>query len=113
MTAMSAVVLAALCFICGFILVNQAWPFVARAFKGGANEALTSSAEEDLDAYSLRVLGVYAGAGADVLRSAYEGRMAKYDPASFTQYGPEFEALAIERRRVIDEAYRHLVHRAT
>jgi hypothetical protein len=112
MTSISVAVLVVLCFIGGFTVVSQAWPLVARFFPS-RGETGQRHGGEDTDEYSRRVLGTYPGADLTALRAAYESRMAKYDPAKFDEYGPEFKALAEERRKVIIAAYDHLMRRAT
>jgi DnaJ-domain-containing protein 1 len=101
--------LIALCFVAGFIVVNQGWRWAAGASNGGSKKIHHGG--EPSEEYYRRVLGVNSDADQHALRAAYDARLSKYDPAKFVEFGPEFEAAAVERTEVVVTAYKYLLQR--
>jgi preprotein translocase subunit Sec63 len=103
---MVTITITVICFAGGFIIVSYGSRATAEWMK--RRKTRVGAGRED---YYRRVLGVQQGASLEDLTSAYQHRVLKYDPEKFREFGPEFEDLARERTRDIDEAYAYLGQR--
>jgi hypothetical protein len=103
-----AVTMVAICFASGFLIVHYAWPAAA----GWLRERTDGTGGQG-EEYYWRVLGVEEGASLEDLTAAHERGILKYDPEKFREFGPEFQDLARERTRHIDNAYARLRQKMT
>jgi hypothetical protein len=106
---LQTILITILCFIGGFAIVNRAWAALDHKKSGNVRDQRASG--DDVETYYRRVLGVGAITDSETLTAAYLGRMEKYEPGKFREFGSEFEELAVERTKDIAAAYEYLIRR--
>lgn len=112
---MQHILLLALCFVAGFVIVHQLWNAGRAWFKIGVQKRRASPFGRHAEAlvHYRRVLGVGSEANSEVLRATYLSLVEKYDSSTFAYLGPEFVDLALNRTKEVLEAYQFLSRSAS
>ena len=99
-------------FLWRFFYRGKGWPSTRPNVQGqnnenaGRNESPISSGNKSKDPYD--VLQIARGASPEEIRTAYKDLAGKYHPDKVLHLGDEFQALAEERFKEIQEAYQKL-----
>lgn len=99
-------------FLWRFFYRGKGWPFGQSHRQGqsrenvGRNEESPANRNQSKDPYE--VLQIDRGASSEEIKTAYKALAGKYHPDKVLHLGEEFQALAEERFKEIQEAYQKL-----